>query len=310
MGSGTLLCTMTVLHLKISHAGSHLLKRVGRHMYTSALISKAIFERERIMQGRRKHTQNPYKNKSPETGEPFHFVFTAKGRKAPCPSSKVAKNVNQTHILYLRSCSLCKTNWNWLQSKRWHRSRRPEDSGDTFTLRWELLEVRTARGTQVGDAHLQHSLSAIAALSALAMCSRECPAERAWPCWLSRPAKKNGTILSTMVGAPHPNACGLSLTVNAGNEKKLRSWDHQAAGKGCTSHTWKSFCMTFLGLRLTSMSSKHSYWNLITAKQHQHSFILNIKKLLLSSSKYLEFKDFSYFSWLYLTRLILHWKQE
>lgn len=78
-------------------------------MYTNIVISEGELVRERKTQNRRKYTKNPTKPQILENCEPFHFFFfTTKGRKPPShPSPKAAKNVNPTHVPYLRT-SLCK----------------------------------------------------------------------------------------------------------------------------------------------------------------------------------------------------------
>jgi len=47
-------------------------------MCTNAVISKAILERDRIRQDRRKYTQKPYKKSAQKTLSLFTFFFTAK----------------------------------------------------------------------------------------------------------------------------------------------------------------------------------------------------------------------------------------
>lgn len=144
----------------------------------------------------------------------------------------------------------------------------------------------------MGDRYNQHKLPAFVGfvLSALAVCSWEHQAESVQPSSCSQELLRKTAwhfapwsvlLSSTPVVCP-------SLPV-----QEIRFWDHQAEGEDCTSHTGKSFSMTFIGLQFTSMSSNPNYQKLLIAKQLQYSFlILNMKNLPSSPSKHLELKDF------------------
>lgn len=80
-------CTM--FHLEIIHAGSHLLKRVRRHMNTIVVITKGVLVRARKTQSRRKYTKTP---KPLENCEPFHlFLYNKRQKTSLHPSSKLPK---------------------------------------------------------------------------------------------------------------------------------------------------------------------------------------------------------------------------
>lgn len=191
--NGTLLCTLIVLHLKISHAGSHLLKKVRSHMYLNDVtITK---KKKKIKWNAHKI---PTKPKVQKKCEPFHLFLYSKRQEAFCPSSKVAKNVKQTCIsiwevhsarpyqvkLVTELKLTKKQETRWLTETLVSTCRLPfseplhDDSKahckdincrtlplldfPMFALKWVLPEVRTAWGTQLADAHLHHILSTFA----------------------------------------------------------------------------------------------------------------------------------------------------
>lgn len=127
------------------------------------------------------------------------------------------------------------------------------------------VEVRAAWGTQMGDGYNQHKLPAfvVFVLSALAVCSWEHQAESVQPSSCSqellRKTARHFAPWSVLLSST-PVVCP-SLPV-----QEIRFWDHQAEGEDCTSHTGKSFSMTFIGLQFTSMSSNPNYQKLLTAK--------------------------------------------
>lgn len=111
----------------------------GTYVHKCCDKQSKTLERERITQNRRKYTQTPTKPKAQKTRERPHRFLYSKREKASCPSSKVAKNVNQTHIPYLRS-SLCKT----IPTETGNRVKTDKEAGDQMALRDTSGNVQTA----------------------------------------------------------------------------------------------------------------------------------------------------------------------
>lgn len=245
-------CTM--FHLEIIHAGSYLLKRVRKHMYT-IVITKGVLVRERKTQSRRKYTKKTQTPGKLWAFSPFSLQQKAEN-PSPIPLQSCQKRKPNSHGIYENFTLQGHTKWIWWQQN-------PAKKQETRWL-WETL-VATCRLPSTATAWWQpgslqrHKVQSpaltlfscvcsqvsvtggqnclrgssgrctspaqtfgAAALSALAGLGM--PYGKALALWPSRAAEKNGTRLSIMVSAPHLS--GLSLTDSTGNEKKFRSWNH------------------------------------------------------------------------------------
>lgn len=111
----------------------------GPYVHKCCDKQSRTLERDRITQNRRIYTQKAYKTRSPENREPFHLFLYSKRQKASCPSSTVAKNVNQTYIPYLRS-SLCKI----IPTETGDRVKTDKEAGGQMALRDTGGNVQTA----------------------------------------------------------------------------------------------------------------------------------------------------------------------